>query len=71
MLQETVYEYDPNGNLEVVFDSKGQKIKYEYDLVNRITKVLYYAAGDHTKPVKTRRVSEEIRTRLIECTGIR
>jgi len=52
LLQETRYEYDEAGNRTVVYDSKGQKIEYEYDPLNRMSRVRYYAAGDHTNPVK-------------------
>jgi len=36
-----------------VLDSKGQKIAYEYNELNRLTKILYFAAGDHNSPIKT------------------
>jgi len=53
MLEETIYEYDAVGNRTAVLDTKGQKIAYEYNEINRLTRVRYYAAGDHSNPVKT------------------
>ena len=53
MGQETAYEYDGAGNRTAVTDAKGQRIEYAYDAVNKLTHALYYAADDHTTPVKT------------------
>ncbi len=52
MTELTSYEYDAAGNRTAVFDSKGQKIAYEYNAINRLERVLYYAADDHSNPVK-------------------
>ena len=53
MGEETVYEYDAMGNRTAVLDAKNQRIEYTVNEVSRITQVCYYAAGDHTTPVKT------------------
>ena len=53
MLQETAFEYDAAGNRTAVYDTKGQKIAYDYNALNRLIQVRYYAAGDHVNPVKT------------------
>ena len=34
-------------------DTKGQRIEYDYNAINRLTQVRHYASGDHTTPVKT------------------
>jgi RHS repeat-associated protein len=52
MLQATSYEYDASGNRTAVIDAKGQRIEFGYNAVNRLTRVRYYAAGDHATPVK-------------------
>ena len=41
------------GNLTVKIDAKNQKTEYVYDDAGRRVSTLYYAAGDHTTPVKT------------------
>jgi RHS repeat-associated protein len=51
--QETRYEYDAAGNRTAVLDGKGQKVGFEYDAVNRLVHTMYFAAGNHTNPVKT------------------
>jgi RHS repeat-associated protein len=53
MGEVTTYEYDAGGNRSAVNDTKGQRIEYEYNQINRLAQVRYYAAGNHTTPVKT------------------
>jgi YD repeat-containing protein len=53
LLQETTYEYDAVGNRTAVLDTKGQRIEYEYNEINRLITVRYYYPGDHSTPVKT------------------
>ena len=53
MGEATVYEYDGLGNLTAKIDAKNQKTEYVYDDTGRRVKAIYYAAGDHTTPVKT------------------
>ncbi|MEW5801617.1 MAG: Ig-like domain-containing protein [bacterium] len=53
MNEETVCEYDAAGNRTAIMDAKGQKISHEYDELSRLARTRYFAAGDHTTPVKT------------------
>jgi len=53
MEEVTQYAYDAAGNQTTLRDAKGQKIRYQYDALNRLTQVDYYAATDHSTPVKT------------------
>ncbi len=51
--EETTFEYDEAGNRTAILDAKGQKVAYEYDSANRLAGIRYYAAGDHSTPIKT------------------
>ncbi len=57
MGEVTKYLYDAANNQTARLDAKGQKIAYSYDPLNRLTQVDYYAATDHSTPVKTVRFS--------------
>jgi RHS repeat-associated protein len=53
MGQAVDYTYDPAGNLLSKIDAKGQKTTYEYDPAGRLTRIRYFAAGNHNTPQKT------------------
>ena len=53
MGQATGYDYDAAGNCTAILDAKGQKTANEYNAANRLVRRLYFAANDHTNPVKT------------------
>ncbi len=53
MGQAVDYTYDPAGNLLSKIDAKGQKTTYEYDPAGRLTRIRYFAAGNHNSPQKT------------------
>lgn len=57
MGEVTQYQYDAANNQTARLDAKGQKIAYLYDALDRLTQVDYYAATDHSTPVKTVRFS--------------
>ena len=51
-IADVTYEYDPNGYISAVVDSFGGRTEYEYDTLNRITKMSQSGAGVTDKRVE-------------------
>ena len=53
MGQTLTYGYDAAGHLTEKTDPLNQKTEYEYDETGRMVETRFYAAGNHTTPIKT------------------
>ena len=46
--RENSYQYDPNGNLVKAFDGKNQETQYDYDALNRISRISHVPTNTTT-----------------------